>query len=203
MKEPTMEEVKFEIVKILKDTGRLGMDKLIKYLEEETDFFAAPASTVHHNNTDGGLARHSLNVYTILKQRIKDYDLENEITESSVAVCALMHDLCKANFYYLGERWVKDPNNKWMSVPAWKVKDHFPIGHGEKSVILLQRYINLTDEEIYAIRWHLGMSDAAVHFNYPSGFPYRDAVTRTPLVTLLQTADMEATMIMEKVEEVE
>jgi len=80
---------------------------------------------------------------------------------------------------------------------SYKVNDQFPMGHGEKSVILLQQFIKLEDFEMLAIRWHMSSFDAGIHFNYPSGYPFRAAVEKSPLVTLLATADMEASNILE------
>ena len=81
----------------------------------------------------------------------------------------------------------------------YKVEDQFPIGHGEKSVVLAQRFIELTDDEAVAIRWHMASFDAGIHFNFPSGFSYRAACDKSPLVTLLFTSDAEASAILERV----
>lgn len=75
--------------------------------------------------------------------------------------------------------------------------DSFPMGHGEKSVSILQDFFKLKDEEKLAIRWHMLAFDAGIHFNYPSGFAFRKA-SEVPLVTLLFTADYEASQILEK-----
>lgn len=80
----------------------------------------------------------------------------------------------------------------------YTVKDSFPMGHGEKSVSILQDFFTLTDEEKLAIRWHMTAFDAGIHFNYPSGFPFRAAAEKYPLVTLLFTADYEASQILER-----
>ena len=54
-----------------------------------------------------------------------------------------------------GELILDDYGKKiWDPVMAYDIEDQFPAGHGEKSVILILRYIQLTDEEIMAIRWH-------------------------------------------------
>ncbi len=80
---------------------------------------------------------------------------------------------------------------------AYKYDDQLPLGHGEKSVFLLERHIALTDEEAVAIRFHMVAFDAGIHFNYPSGFPFQQAVKQYPLLTLLFTADYEASNILE------
>lgn len=78
----------------------------------------------------------------------------------------------------------------------YQVKDEFPVGHGEKSVFLIQKFLQLTEEEVAAIRWHMCAFDAGIHFNYPSGFPFRAATEKYPLVTLLFTADYEVSNIL-------
>jgi hypothetical protein len=80
---------------------------------------------------------------------------------------------------------------------SYTVDDKLPLGHGEKSLYLISKYVDLTDEEAAAIRWHIAGFDAGVHFNYPSGFPFREAIKRYSLVTLLFTSDFEASNILE------
>jgi len=194
----TKEERKDKIKSILKENvDRVGIDALIHHIENDTDFFTAPCSTQYHLNTEGGLAEHSLNVYNLLKEKVEQFKLTKEIPHSSVALCGLLHDLCKTNFYEKGKKWVKI-NGGWQEQEVWMVKDKFPVGHGEKSVFLIQRHLLLDDTEIAAIRWHMMAFDAGIHFNYPSGFPFRSATEKYPLVTLLATADIESGNIIER-----
>lgn len=78
----------------------------------------------------------------------------------------------------------------------WQVDDQLPLGHGEKSVYVLQKYIQLTDEEALAIRWHMTCFDAGIHFNYPSGYAFRKAADESKLVTALFTADYEVDKLL-------
>lgn len=189
-------DYKAKVKEALLSVNRFGMDKFVEYLEKDTDYFTAPASTVYHLNYPGGLVQHSWNVYELLKHKVEYYKVD--ASPQTIAICGLLHDMCKVNFYALGKKWKKDDTNgTWKEIDVWKVEDQFPIGHGEKSVIVTQRFIQLTDEEVLAIRWHLGMADPGNHFNYPSGFPFRQAVGISSLVTLLHTADMEATYMLE------
>lgn len=192
-----MEETKNKIIKILNDGlgDRDGKKDLIAWLET-TDFFTAPASTMFHGNIEGGLAEHSLNVYELLAEKVKRYNLD--ISMGTIVICGLLHDVNKTNFYKKDFKWVKD-DGKWIQKEIWVVDDKFPSGHGEKSVFLIQKFINLTDEEILAIRWHMGNFDPGISFNYPSGFPFRQSQKSHKLVTLLMTADMEAMFILEKI----
>jgi hypothetical protein len=194
-----LENVKERILNLWSLIGRPGIDKLVEFLET-SDFFTAPCSTQYHLAKPGGLAEHSLNVYKLLDKKRTSLSLEqiSKISSDSVIVCALGHDLCKVNYYGKELKWRKDANNRWESYEAYVVKDQLPLGHGEKSVSILQDYIPLTDVEKLAIRWHMTSFDAGIHFNYPSGFAYREAVKVHPLVTLLFTADFEASNIIER-----
>ena len=87
---------------------------------------------------------------------------------------------------------------RWGTEDCYVVNDQLPIGHGEKSVIILQKFIRLTDEESIAIRWHMAAFDPAIHFNYPSGYPFRESTKTQKLLTLLISADMEASNIIEE-----
>jgi hypothetical protein len=167
---------------------------MLKHFLQGSDFFEAPCSTEFHLCRPGGLSEHSLNVYKLLLEKVERYKLS--ISTQTVIVCGLGHDLCKANFYVKGTKNVKE-NGVWKEKQVYLVKDQFPMGHGEKSVSILQDFIGLTEEEKLAIRWHMVAFDAGIHFGYPSGFAFREAVKKFPLVTLLFTADYEASQILE------
>lgn len=175
---------------LLLETKREGVEKLIEYLEKETDMKTAPASTKFHLNVLGGLTQHSLNVlkYTTLVNN----QLSLNIPEDSIVLTSLLHDVCKVNYYIMGWEWdkeIKEKENRWQKKDVWKVEDKLPLGHGEKSIFIAVRYIPLTDDEATSIRWHMGFSDAGVHFNYPSGFPFRETLNKNPLAKALAIGD--------------
>lgn len=162
---------------------------------ETTDFYYAPASTRFHGNHEGGLLEHSLNVYDALKDLVKQFP-EIVVSEETIAISALFHDLCKANYYAVGTKNVKnEATGQWHKEPFYKAEDQFPVGHGEKSVIILLRHMKLTDEEIYAIRWHMSGFDSAVK---GGDFGCSKAYDYCPFAVLLHLADMEATYLMEE-----
>ena len=141
-----------------RNVTRPGSEKLLDWLDKKTDFFTAPASTRFHGACEGGLCMHSLNVYHALHD---SFFTEGE-SEESYAICALLHDLCKANYYKLGTRNVKnEATGQWEKAPFYSVDDLFPYGHGEKSVFLIERFMKLKVEEAVAIRWHMGGFDDA------------------------------------------
>lgn len=180
------------IIRLVKSIKREGIDNLMQYLES-SDFFIAPCSTTFHLSSEGGLAQHSINVYQLFLEKSKRYNLETPI--DSILICGLFHDICKTNFYIKKPKWFKE-NGKWIQKEVYAVEDKLPLGHGEKSVMILQEFIKLTDEEKLAIRWHMLAFDAGIHFNYPSGFAFREA-SKNPLVVLLFTSDYEASQILE------
>lgn len=185
---------------ILRATGRENIDYIIEDLES-WGFFEAPASSQGHHAFTGGLLDHSLNVYdaamsvrdTIVRMRP---DLECELKPDSIAIAALLHDVCKADFYQLVKKKRRNEIGIYEDVEAYEIHDeNFPVGHGEKSVILLlQSGLDLTDDEIYAIRWHMG----PWNLNRDDERFYRQAGKLTSLQTLIHTADTLASGILER-----
>ncbi len=179
---------------------RDGADKLLDFLENKSDFFTAPASTRYHCAFEGGLLRHSLNVYDCLvqylaRERVKEtYKLS--VSDETAAVVALLHDVCKVNFYTVSYRNAKnEKTGQWEKVPYYAINDTLPYGHGEKSVYMVSGFIRLTREEAMAIRWHMGFS--GVEDKGTIG----KAMEKYPLAFALSVADMEATYFLEGGEE--
>lgn len=191
---------KERFIELLRSTKREGIEKLIDFLEK-TDFFTAPASTRFHSSYEGGLLQHSLNVYDCLAglgtttgdvQEFQAAGMRlDSIPQESIIIVALLHDLCKVNFYATEMRWRKDANNKWEQYPVYAVNDRNPYGHGEKSVMMASEFIRLTMEERYAIRWHMGMSEANIIQTYCQ------AAEKYPLVLFTHMADQMATSYLE------
>lgn len=174
-----------------REVTRPGADKLLDWLAT-TDFFKAPASTRFHGACEEGLVMHSLNVYHALMDR---FFAEGDNPES-MAVCGLLHDLCKANYYKTGTRNVKnEATGQWEKVPVFMVEDQFPYGHGEKSVYLIERFIRLKPAEAVAIRWHMGGFDDAARGGCRA---ISEAYDAYPLAVKLHLADLTATYLMEK-----
>lgn len=177
-----------------REIERDGLSEILDWLET-TDFYAAPASTRFHGNYEGGLLEHSLNVYHALNKLSGQFK-ELELSPESIAIAALFHDLCKVNYYAVSTRNVKDEKTGvWHKEPFYKTDDQMPLGHGEKSVIILLRHMALTDDEIYAIRFHMGGFDSAVRGGDGS---VSKAYELCPLAVLLHLADMTATYLMEE-----
>lgn len=176
---------------------REGADKLLEYLDSPaSDFFTAPASTKFHNNVKGGLLQHSLNVYDCLvsyfesERRTKLLGLE-DVSDETLAVVALLHDLCKVNVYKETTRNQKDASGVWRQVPYYEFKDELPYGHGEKSVYIISGFMRLSREEAFAIRYHMGFSTEDDARNVGAAFEM------FPLALALSIADTEATYFME------
>lgn len=179
------ENFKEHYIELLKSTKRKGINKLIKWLET-TDFFTAPASTKYHLSREKGLLEHSMHVLDNLIVEDSEHEFETCI------IVALLHDICKANYYSVKERNVKK-EDKWVKEPYYVVDDQFPIGHGEKSVILIQKFIDLTEEEIAAIRWHMGAYESKDNYMY-----LNKVFEKYSLALYLHIADLKATYIDEK-----
>ena len=173
---------------------REGADKLLDYLGK-SDFFSAPASARFHSSYEGGLLDHSLNVYDCLvgylsNPRVKEvygFDYSAE----SIAIVALLHDLCKVGVYKKGFRNVKDESGVWKRVDTFEYDDQLPYGHGEKSVYMISPYMMLKREEAFAIRYHMGYSSTEDQRNISAAFEM------FPLAFALHVADSEATYYVE------
>lgn len=186
-----METAKQEFIDIFQQyVTRDGADRLLEWLQK-TDFFTAPASTKYHCACEGGLVLHSVNVYKTLRAKYFDED----DSEESFALCALLHDVCKAQFYKVSTRNVKnEKTGAWEKVPFYQVEDAFPYGHGEKSVFLIERFVRLKPAEAMAIRWHMGGFDEA---SKGGSFAISNAYDKYPLAVKLHLADLEATYLVE------
>jgi len=164
---------------------RPGFDKLLAWLKT-TDYFNAPASINHHGAYEGGLLEHSLSTYTNLKKLCATYEIY--VPEDSQVITALFHDLCKTGVYIKIKRNIKD-DGVWKSVDGYAFEEKLPLGHGEKSIIMLMKHIELTIDETVAIRWHMGGWDESAQ-GYVGGKSISAAFTTYPLAVLLHMADM-------------
>ena len=181
---------KEEFIKIYTENiSRKGSKELLEWIQK-TDFFTAPASTKYHCACECGLVMHSVSVFNTMME--KHFDEDSDSLES-FAICALLHDLCKAQFYKVSTRNVKnDETGQWEKVPYYSVEDSFPYGHGEKSVFLIERFMRLKLDEAMAIRWHMG------GFDDSTGYSVSAAYDRYPLAVKLHLADLESTYLREK-----
>ena len=175
-----------KIIELLRSTNREGMEDVISFLEK-SDYFKAPASTRFHGDFEGGLAEHSFKVYELLKKKVSEHD-EVSVNDDTIIICGLLHDICKCNFYKVDYRNAKNERGEWEKVPYYTVEDTIPYGHGEKSVMMLTEYMKLTNEEKYAIRWHMGFTEPKEQYT-TIGLAYK----KYPLALLLFEADLEAT----------
>ena len=179
--------MKEEFLKLLRSIQREGIEQLIAFIES-TDFFTAPASTRFHGDHAGGLLEHSMKVYEILVQKVKNASIKLDVYEDTLKIVALLHDICKVNFYKIDYRNAKNALGVWEKVPYYTVEDTIPYGHGEKSVMMITEYMKLTSEEKYAIRWHMGFTEPKEQYG-TIGLAY----TKYPLALLVFEADLEAT----------
>lgn len=193
---------------MLSECHRDGMDRLLEYLRK-SDFYTAPASTRFHSCHEGGLVEHSLNVADCLLNKLNDPIWKDRLSEvgcESIIISALLHDICKSNYYVVemkNKKVYSDHGKKsdsagrydWETVPGYTVDDKIPYGHGEKSVMMIEEFIKLKPVERYAIRWHMGYTEAKENWNTISL-----AIKKYPLVLAIFEADLESTYLLEKEE---
>lgn len=183
---------------VTENIERDGIENLMEWLEHETDFFTAPASTRYHGSYEGGLVEHSLNVYDRLV-----WEMENTVgagwqeiySPESIAIIALFHDLCKIDRYVITEKWRKAENGDWEAYEAYEYnKEKAEMGHGAQSVFYLQKFIQLTELEAQAIFWHMGAYDISP---YATLAACSETFKWNPLAFLTHRADMAATYVTE------
>lgn len=197
---------KEEFLELLRSTKRDGIEDVITDIEE-LGFFTAPASAGHHLNVEGGLVLHSINTCKAalaIWEGMKPLEpsLATEVKRDSIIIASLLHDVCKSDIYKRSVKKRKNALGLWEDCEGYKVsyKD-FPMGHGEKSVILLLcSGLDLSDDEMLAIRWHMGAWGINMN-SYEDERCYDTARALYPLVSIIQTADGLAAAILERTAE--
>lgn len=194
------EQQKERFCSLLRATGRENIEYVIEDLTD-LGFFEAPASVKGHGSYPGGLLAHSLNVYdaamgvreNLLSRRP---DLAPKLTHDSVTIAALLHDICKADLYVSVRRKKKNEIGAFEEQEVYEIHDErFPIGHGEKSAMLLLRSgLDITENELCAIRWHMG----PWNLSHDDEKFYRQAGKISPLPPLIHVADTIASALYER-----
>lgn len=186
---------------LLKSTQREGIENVIEFIKN-TDFYTAPSSTIYHSNYKGGLLNHSLLVYCLMMKYKESMiymkpELEEKLPDDSIKIVGLLHDICKTCFYKETVKWKKNSMGNWESYIGYDIDDTFPIGHGEKSVIMLQNFgLHLNPDEMLAIRYHMGSWDGGILSN-DIKYAYLAAIDMSPLVPLVQIADSTSSLTLE------
>lgn len=199
MEKINVEDIKEEYCELFYEfIERDGAEALLEYLEK-TDFFTAPASGRRHSNFEGGLCLHSVKVFKRFKKLLEgEYGDKwtDVISPESVAIIALLHDICKVNTYSVEMRNVKE-DGQWVQKPYFKYHDPLPYGHGEKSVYMISGFMRLTREEAMAINWHMGAFDCRAQNNSILG----EVFYRHPISFLFHVADYMTTYLDESIAE--
>lgn len=183
--------MKEEFIKLLRSTNREGIEEVIQFLDK-SDFYKAPASTRFHGSHEGGLLEHSMKVYEILKSNVQNAVVDLNASDDTLIIIALLHDICKVNYYKTDYRNAKNERGEWEKVPYYTVEDTIPYGHGEKSVMMITEYMKLTVEEKYCIRWHMGFTEPKEAYG-----TLGQAYKKYPLALFLHEADLEATYLFD------
>lgn len=185
----SIESLKNLILENLKATKREGMDNLINWLVN-SDFFTAPASTRYHGDYEGGLAEHSFKTMRVYEKLVETF--KRNVPKDSIIIGGLLHDICKVNFYKTETRNRK-VDGKWEQYNAYTIADQEPLGHGAKSIIIISRYLKLTELESYSIMWHMGRPS-----EYMENCSYNSAIEKYPDCLLLHLADNMSSNIFEE-----
>ena len=151
---------------------------LLQQLQND-GFFTAPASASHHGNYEGGLFDHSFAVASKLVYYTRNLDLYWKRL-ASPCIVGMLHDYCKTKLY------TKQEDGTFIHTGNAILP-----GHGDASVILIQQFLDLTPEEIYCIRWHMGPFEGEKYWK-----GYSAACCAYPNVLYTHTADMYVSQCM-------
>ena len=202
-----VQDIYKRLFEICKANGVDGIDNLFDYMSNRSDFFDAPASTRFHGNYDGALAIHELNVIALFLKKNQEYELG--LTDTQCIIAAGGHDLCKCNFYgktfkntkvyYEGApKHDAGGDFDWKQAVGYTCEDKYPLGHGNKSLFILMKYIPVDATVAMLITWHMGQWANTGDNSYG----YNNACDWNPAVCAMHTADAEASTLFEiKVEE--
>lgn len=155
---------------------------------KSTDFYEAPASTRYHESFKGGLLYHTLEVVNNVTRLMRVDQFKTYINLEDAILVALVHDWCKINLY---ESYFKNVKNEetgqWDKVEAFRLRKtpYTCFGHGVSSMILAQKFFDLSTAQCLAIRWHMGwcrVCDDEMN-------ELQQANEMYPIVHLLQFAD--------------
>ena len=172
------------VVDALMSTGRPGMKDLIQYMEE-CGFFEAPCSTKFHIASKFGLVHHTRNVMETA-ERIGVALLggaEYNNIQESVIISAGLHDLGKMGQFekpLYATKKLKDGSD--AKVTYEQNKDLLPVDHEIRSIAIASMFIDLTEEEQFAILYHNGL--------YGTDGRYSLQSHETPLYLIVHTADL-------------
>ena len=182
--------LKETIIELLRSTEREGMENLIRWMEDN-GYFTAPCSTSYHLCKEGGLAEHSLNVFRRMVQASNAFlgAEETKNIENSVIICSLLHDIGKCGQFekpYYIENYLskkdKDGNPvRSTAKPYANNPELMNVPHDVRSVLVLSKCIDLTEEEQFAILYHNGLY---------GDLRYQISGKETKLYLLLHSADM-------------
>lgn len=185
-----IENTKQEYLTFLDKVERDGIEDLKNYLVN-SDFFSCPASQYYHANYPGGLAWHSVNLTKIALGLNKIY--KTNISEESIIISGLCHDLCKIGNYNIETKWKKDDKGKWVSYKTYGNNNLPQCQHGPQSALIAARYIRLKEIEEQAICWHMGSFNQSTQENKVMG----NAIGKNNLILIIQHADNASATIFE------
>lgn len=187
---------------LLSSTQRPGVENVLSWLFEKTDFKTAPSTRNNAGNFEGGLMTHSLKTYEVAGGLYENLisikpDLGTKISMTNIMVVSLLHSVCKCGFYKQVNKWRKTEDNQWERYVAYDVEDKFPFGAGEKSVYILEHLgFRLEPQEVIAIRWFMGSWDGGM-LNYETKMSYESSLSQYPLVSILSAANIVSSVILE------
>lgn len=155
----------------------------------QNKFFTQAASTKYHGAYEGGLFDHSYEVTQVLLDMTQRLNLQWKRPESPYII-GMFHDLCKIDNYITvtdepGEIMMGTNNVKGREIHFEYNQNCILTGHADKSIMLLSQFVNLTEEELLCIRFHMGAYEGQNQWDN-----YDKAIRKYETVLFTHTADM-------------
>ncbi|MBU5311880.1 HD domain-containing protein [Tissierella carlieri] len=169
--------------------NREGKDKLLEYLNEN-EYFTAPCSSQFHGSKEGGLLDHSVNVADLMLDISDTLNYFDKEMIESIIIVGLFHDIGKSG-YFNKANYVPNilKSGKQSDAKPYEVnKELLKIPHEISGIHILSKFIQLTEEEVYAILHHNGA--------YGTTW-YELKSNERPLQMVLHFADMWASRVDE------
>lgn len=172
-------------------TGREGIEGLLDFMAE-LGFLAAPASGGNHLCKEGGLLEHTVNVMEYAEKigvALLGGAAYDKI-HSSVMIAAGLHDLGKCGDHGK-QMYVPNILKSGKASEAKPFKRNsalLPLDHATRSIKLATLFIDLTEDEEFAIRYHDGLYESA---------NYAVKGNETPLYLILHYADLWSSRVAE------
>ena len=161
-------------------------EKFVNYIVSNTGYINAPASTRYHLSISHGLLVHS---NSVTKTMIKiNNALQANIPLYKLINVGLFHDLGKSDDYIENQPTEKQKAAGYKATPPYLFNEKEINPHESESLYIMQKYIDIDEDEWIAILYHNSPYDRVEKINFKQNM----------LHTILQYSDYWSTLYLEE-----